>query len=214
VPEPPAECPSCGTPTVKPEEGVWTICPNRASCPGQLFQALKHFVSRGAMDIDGLGEERVLLFLREGLISNVADIYELSEDRLTALEGFGEVSARNLVVAIEASKERPFSRVLFGLGIQGIGFVNARALTQQFRTVDRLLEASAEEIERTPGIGPILASTIAETLAEERGVRLASVESPTMDRLARTTNKHSSNFYAEMLLKALSAADGDVGTTR
>ena len=168
VPRPPAECPSCGTPTVKPEDGVWTICPNRASCPGQLFQAVKHFVSRGAMDIEGLGEERALQFLRAELIRNVADIYELTPERIMELDGFGELSARNLVEAVEASKERPFSRVLFGLGIPGIGFVNARALTQQFRSMDRLIDASAEDIEQTPGIGPILADTIAQTLAEER----------------------------------------------
>src|SRR5690606_8155408 len=117
VPEPPKHCPSCGTETVKPEGGVWTICPNRASCPGQIFQAIKQFVSRGAMDIEGLGEERVLQLLRAGLISSVADIYGLTPEQLVELEGFGEVSAAKLVEAIEESKRRPFSRVLFGLGI-------------------------------------------------------------------------------------------------
>ena len=85
-PEPPAKCPACGTPTVKPEDGVWTICPNRAGCPGQVFQAVKHFV--GAMDIDGLGEENVRRFLSEGLIENMADIYDLTVERLAELEGF------------------------------------------------------------------------------------------------------------------------------
>lgn len=168
VPEPPSECPSCGTPTVKPEDGVWTICPNRASCPGQLFQAVKHFVHRGAMDIEGLGEERVLQLLEARLISSVADIYELREEQLVGLEGFGEISARNLLQAIEQSKERPFSRVLYGLGIPGIGFVNARALAQQFRSIDALLEADTERIVETPGIGPVLADTFVQTLAEER----------------------------------------------
>ncbi len=165
-PEPPANCPSCGTPTVKPEEGVWTICPNRASCPGQLFQAVKHFV--GAMDIDGLGEENVRRFLGEGLISNMADIYRLDEEALSALEGFGEISARNLVSAVDASRAQPFYRVLYGLGIPGIGYVNARALAQHMRTMDALLEADAERIEEVPGFGPILARTIAQTLAEDR----------------------------------------------
>jgi DNA ligase (NAD+) len=168
IPEPPARCPSCGTETVKPEGGVWTICPNRASCPGQLHQAVKHFVSRGAMDIEGLGEERALLFLREGLIRDVADIYELTPERLMEAEGFAELSARNLVDATAASRERPFHRVLYALGIPGIGAVNARALVDHFRSMDRLLAATPEEIERTPGIGPVLARTIAETLAEER----------------------------------------------
>ena len=166
VPKPPKKCPACGTPTIKPEDGVWTICPNRASCPGQLFQAVKHFV--GAMDIDGLGEENVRRFLTEGLISNTADIYELTTERLADLDGFGEVSARNLVEAIDASRQQPFFRVLYGLGIPGIGHVNARAITDHFRSMDPLLEASAEQIEEVPGIGPVLARTIAQTLDEER----------------------------------------------
>jgi DNA ligase (NAD+) len=167
-PKPPARCPACGTPTVKPEEGVWTICPNRASCPGQLFQAVKHFVSRGAMDIEGLGEENARRFLDERLIESVADIYELEGERLTGLDGFGEISAHNLLDAIEQSKERPFHRVLFALGIPGIGFVNARALTERFRSIDALMGASTEEIAETEGIGPVLADTIAQTLAEKR----------------------------------------------
>jgi DNA ligase (NAD+) len=167
VPSPPERCPACGTPTVKPEEGVWTICPNRAGCPGQLFQTVKQFVSRGAMDIEGLGEERVIQFLREGVIDGIAGVYELDAERLEGLEGFGELSARNLVEAIERSKRQPFHRVLFGLGIAGVGAVNARALASHFRTIDALLEASPEQIEAVPGIGPILADQIAATLSED-----------------------------------------------
>jgi len=172
VPVPPEHCPACGTATVKPEDGVWTICPNRASCPGQIFQSVKHFVQRGAMDIDGFGEKQAERFLSEGLISDVADVYELTSERLEALEGFGAVSAGNLVEAIERSKAQPFSRVLFALGIPGIGFVNARALADQFRSIDALLAADAEAIAQTAGIGPVLAATIAETLAEERTRKL------------------------------------------
>ncbi|MGI8585584.1 MAG: NAD-dependent DNA ligase LigA [Thermoleophilaceae bacterium] len=172
VPVPPEHCPACGTATVKPEDGVWTICPNRASCPGQIFQSVKHFVRRGAMDIDGFGEKQAERFLSEGLISDVADVYELTSERLEALEGFGAVSAGNLVEAIERSKAQPFSRVLFALGIPGIGFVNARALADQFRWIDALLAADAEAIAQTAGIGPVLAATIAETLAEERTRKL------------------------------------------
>jgi DNA ligase (NAD+) len=168
VPEPPDKCPACDTPTVKPEDGVWTICPNRASCPGQLFQAVKHFVSKGAMDIEGLGEENARRFLEEKLIENIADIYELDEERLTALDGFGQISARNLLNSIERSKEAPFFRVLYALGIPGIGYVNARALAGHFRTMDALMEADADAIVETPGIGPVLAETIVDTIAEER----------------------------------------------
>ncbi len=168
APAAPERCPSCGTPTIKPEDGVWTICPNRASCPGQLFQAVKHFVSKGAMDIEGLGEENARRFLDEGLIRSVADIYELDTERVSSLEGFGEISARNLIGAIEASKERTFHRVLYALGIPGIGYVNARALTEHFRSIDALMGAGAEQIAETPGIGPVLARTIEQTIAEER----------------------------------------------
>jgi DNA ligase (NAD+) len=166
VPGPPEKCPACGTPTVKPEGSAWSICPNRAGCPGQLFQAIKQFVSRGAMDIEGLGEERVLQLLREGVIDGIAGIYDLTEERLTGLERFAEISARNLVQSVERSKQQPFHRVLFGLGIAGVGGVNARNITGHFRTVDALLEATPEQIEEVPGIGPILAEQIAETLSE------------------------------------------------
>jgi DNA ligase (NAD+) len=166
VPEPPAKCPACGTPTVKPEGGVWTICPNRAGCPGQVFQAVKHFV--GAMDIDGLGEENARRFLDEGLIKDVSDIYDLTVERLIELERFGETSARNLVQAVEASKSQPFTLVLYALGIPGIGFVNARNLARRLRSMDALLAASEEELTAVEGVGPIMAATVHETLAEER----------------------------------------------
>ncbi|HEX8855988.1 MAG TPA: NAD-dependent DNA ligase LigA [Thermoleophilaceae bacterium] len=162
---PPEKCPACGTPTIKPEGGVWTICPNRENCPGQVLQAVKHFV--GAMDIDGFGEETAIRFLRDGVIDGIAGIYELDAEKLTALEGFGEISARNLLANIEASKQQPFNRVLYGLGIPGIGWVNARALASRFRSIDALMEADAEQIQETDGIGPVLAGTIEGTLKEE-----------------------------------------------
>jgi DNA ligase (NAD+) len=164
--EPPAVCPACDTPTIKPENGVWTICPNRAGCPGQVLQHVKHFV--GAMDIEGLGEQNVIRFLRDGLISDVADLYDLTVERLSELEGFGEVSASNLVRNIELSKEQPFFRVLYGLGIAGIGWVNARALAEQFGSMDALLVATPDQIVETPGIGSVLAEQIVETLEDDR----------------------------------------------
>jgi len=173
APAPPPKCPACGTPTVKPEGGVWTICPNRAGCPGQVFQHVKHFVSRGAMDIEGLGEERALQLLREGLIADVADIFDLTKERLVELEGFGELSAQALLDSIERSRrETPFFRVLYALGIPGIGYVNARALAAHFGSIDALMAASREEIEAVEGIGPVLAGTIEETLAEPRNREL------------------------------------------
>jgi DNA ligase (NAD+) len=165
-PRPPEKCPACGTPTVKPEGSVWTICPNRAGCPGQVFQAVKHFV--GAMDIDGLGEENVRRFLSEGLISDSADLYSLTADRLSQLEGFGEISANNLIQSLEASKAQPFERVLYGLGIPGVGYVNARNLARSLRSMEELMKATEDRLVEVEGIGPIMARTIEETLAEDR----------------------------------------------
>jgi DNA ligase (NAD+) len=164
-PKPPAKCPMCGTATVKPTESVWTICPNRRGCPGQTFQQVKHF--RGAMDIEGLGEKQAMRFLDEGLIGDPADIYDLTAERIQELEGFGEVSAQNLLREIEASKERPFGLVLYALGLPGIGYVNAQAIVEHFGSIDALLEADAEAIEEVEGIGPVLARQVQEELSDE-----------------------------------------------
>lgn len=162
---PPSKCPMCGTPTVKPEDSVWTICPNRRGCPGQTFQLVKHF--RGAMDIEGLGEKNAERFLVEGLIGDPADIYDLTVERIAGLEGFAEVSAQNLIREIERSKERPFGIVLYALGLPGIGYVNANALAEHFGSIDALLAADAEQITEVEGIGPVLAEQLTEELSEE-----------------------------------------------
>jgi DNA ligase (NAD+) len=167
LPHPPERCPFCNTPTFKPPESVFTKCPNR-DCPARAWQLLKHFVSRGAMDIDGLGEKQVALLQEKGLLKTAADFYRLREDQLLELEGFGELSAKNLIEAIEKSKERPFARVLFALGIEEVGEVTGRNLAQGFRDIDRLLEASAERIEEIPGIGEKMAQSIRSQLQEER----------------------------------------------
>ena len=171
-PKPPKECPACGTPTVKPEDSVFTICPNRRGCPGQRFQHVKQFA--GVMDIEGMGEKLALRFLEEGLISDVADVYDLTTKRLEELEGFGETSARNLIEAIEASKEQPFGLVLFALGLPGVGYVTAQALAEHFGTIDALVNASTEEIEEVEGVGPILAEQLHEEFAEEENLALIS----------------------------------------
>jgi DNA ligase (NAD+) len=171
-PRPPAKCPSCGTSTVKVEGEVFSRCPNRLGCPGQQWQLLKHFVSRGAMDIEGLGEERVSQLMNAGLVANPADLYGLTPERLMELEGFAEVSARNLVEAIAASRERPFARVLWALGIESVGEVNARNLAQRFRSIEALMAASPEEIAATPGVGPVVADIVAEALREDTMVEL------------------------------------------
>ena len=166
-PKPPKRCPACGTPTVKPEGAVFTICPNRSGCPGQSFQHVKHFVSKGAMDIDGLGEKQAMRFLEEGMIADVADIYELSEEQLVGAgwvrRGFGPQPAggdRRLTPA-------PFKRVLYALGLPGVGYVTAEALADHFGSIDALHEADPERIEEVEGVGPIMAVQIAESLADE-----------------------------------------------
>jgi len=166
-PKPPKECPQCGTPTIKPEDSVFTICPNRRGCPGQSFQHVKHFVSKGAMDIDGFGEKQASRFLAEGLIADVADIYDLTEEQLVSLDRFGETSARNLLAAIEGSKQRPFKRVLYALGLPGVGYVTAEALADHFGSIDALHEADPEAIEEVEGVGPIMAVQINESLTDE-----------------------------------------------
>jgi DNA ligase (NAD+) len=166
-PRPPAKCPFCDTPTIKPQDAVFTKCPNPL-CPGRAWQLLKHFVSRGAMDIEGLGEKQVAVLQERGLVTTAGDFYRLTEEQLLALDGFGEISARNLLAAIEASKERPFARVLFALGIEEVGEVTGRNIAQRFRDIDALLQASDEQIEQTPGVGKKMAASIRTQLDDER----------------------------------------------
>ncbi len=166
-PRPPARCPSCDTPTCKPEEGVFTMCPNRA-CPGREWQLLKHFVSRGAMDIDGLGEKQVHQLQRAGLVTTAADFYRLTPEQLLELDGYGEISANRIVENVAASRERPFGRVLFAIGLEEVGFVTGRNLAARFRTIDALLAATPEEILETSGVGPKMAERIREQLADEQ----------------------------------------------
>jgi DNA ligase (NAD+) len=170
-PRPPRKCPQCQTPTVKPEDSVFTICPNRSGCPGQASQHVKHFVSKGAMDIEGLGEELALNLLGQGMIEDVADIYDLREEELVGRKvgkkSFKEKSAQSLVAAIEISKERPFKRVLYALGLPGVGYVTAEALADHFGTIDALHEADPEAIEEVEGVGPIMAVQIAESITDD-----------------------------------------------
>jgi DNA ligase (NAD+) len=166
-PHPPKRCPFCDTPTIKPEGAVFTKCPNPV-CPGRAWQLLKHFVSRGAMDVDGLGEKQVAVLQERGMVRTAGDFYRLTEEQLVQLDGFGELSARNLLAALEASKERPFARVLFALGIEEVGEVTGRNLAQRFRSIDSLLAATPEQIEQTHGVGAKMAASIHEQLHDER----------------------------------------------
>ena len=172
-PRPPAKCPFCDTKTVKPKDGVFTKCPNR-DCPARAWQLLKHFVSQGAMDVEGLGEKQVALLQEHGLVGSAGDFYRLTEEQLQVLEGFGEISARHTLAALEESKRRPFARVLFALGIEEVGEVTGRNLAQRFRDIDALLDATPEEIEQTPGVGEKMAALIHHQLHDERMLALIS----------------------------------------
>jgi DNA ligase (NAD+) len=163
APGPPSRCPVCDTPTVKPEGAVFTKCPNR-DCAGRRWQLLTSFA--GVMDIDGLGEKLVTLFMDLGWVRTAGDFYRLSAEQIAEQPGFGEVSAAKLVAAIEESKREPFGRVLFAVGIEEIGSVTGRNIAQQFRTVDALLDATPEQIEETPGVGPKMAQVIHAQLAD------------------------------------------------
>jgi DNA ligase (NAD+) len=163
APRPPARCPVCDTPTIKDEGSVFTRCPNR-ECPGRRWQLLTSFA--GVMDIDGLGEKLVTLFMDLGWVTTAADFYRLAAEQIASQPGFGEVSAAKLVAAIEESKRQPFGRLLFAIGIEEIGYVTGRNIAQQFRSVDALLAASVEEIEQTPGVGPKMAQVIHSQLAD------------------------------------------------
>jgi len=167
----PARCPVCDTEAVRPTDEVMTYCPN-VSCPGRILEGIVHFASRGAMDIRGLGYERVQKLLDERLITNVADLYRLEPAQLEAVEGFAKKSAEQLVRAIETSKAQPLSRLLFALGIRHVGEGAAELLARRFGTMEALRGANAAAIGDVRGIGPTIAEAVAEFFAEPRNARL------------------------------------------
>ncbi|HBO28799.1 MAG TPA: DNA ligase (NAD(+)) LigA, partial [Leeuwenhoekiella sp.] len=139
-------CPECGTPLVRQEGEAQHYCPNDTGCPPQIIGRIQHFISRKAMDIEGLGGETVALLVNEGLIKNYADLYTLKKEQILPLERMAEKSADNLIKGIEASKQVPFERVLFGLGIRYVGETVARKLAKQFKNIDALAAATEETL--------------------------------------------------------------------
>jgi DNA ligase (NAD+) len=162
--EPPARCPACGTAAVRPPDEAMRYCPN-AACPGRIYEGIVHYASRGAMDIRGLGYERVRQLLDAGLINDVGDLYRLSVDRLVELDRFAEQSATQLVAAIEASKSRPLSALLFGLGIRHVGTTVAQLLARHFARLDDLARATTDEVAAVPGVGGTIAAAVVEFFA-------------------------------------------------
>jgi DNA ligase (NAD+) len=160
-------CPSCKTPVERPEGEALLYCPNSA-CPARIYWGLAHFVSRGAMDIRGLGERTIATLLERGMVRDVGDIYALTEEQLLTLEGFKAKSAQNLLAGIEASKQQGLARVLFGLGVRHVGEIAAQTLARHFGSMERLAAASTEEIEAVHTIGHTMAEALHSWMAEPR----------------------------------------------
>ena len=167
----PDECPSCEQPVTRPEGEAMSLCVN-SQCPAQLVRLLEHFVSRGAMDIEGLGVRQTTVLLQQGLIGDVADIYTLEQDKLLELERMGEKSVANLLAAIEASKGRPLARLLVALGIGHVGTEAAELLAAHFVSMDALMEADEERLVQIDSIGPKIASAVVAYFANESNRRV------------------------------------------
>ncbi len=167
----PERCPSCNSQVEHPHDEVMTYCPN-ISCPARILESIVHFAGRGAMDIRGLGYERVRALLDAKLIADVADLYELTPLQLMTLEGFAEKSAQQLVASIAASKEQPLSSLLFALGIRHVGAQGAKLLARHFGTMKALSQGSAAEIGEVRGMGPAITDAVAGFFAEPRNRKL------------------------------------------
>ena len=166
--EMPAECPACGTLVF--EEGPRTKCPNRFACPAQLQRRIEHFGARSSLDIEGLGEETAALFVREGLVGSLAELFDLRPEQLVEHEGFAEKSANALIEAIQSKKKPELARFLIALGIPEVGVTVARDLAQHFGTIEAIRGATAEQLEAVDGIGPKMSETITTFLEDGRNV--------------------------------------------
>ena len=216
-------CPECGAQLVRVEgEAAWR-CPNEIGCPPQIKGKIEHFVSRKAMNIDGLGEETIDLLFRQGLLKNIADIYDLKLEDIAAQERLGEKSAQNMLAGIEASKQVPWSRVLFALGIRMVGETTAKKIAKRYTSIDTLQWATAEQLCAIEDVGPQIAENIVKYFEDIRNLEILSrlrlaglqlegeaAEEPTSDKLAGlsivisgTFTQHSRDEY-----KALIEANG------
>jgi DNA ligase (NAD+) len=161
----PRRCPVCDRETVRDEGEAMHFCPN-ARCPGRRLEAIRHFASRGAMDIRGLGDQRVQQLVEAGLVKDVADLYDLTPEQLMQLEGFAQKSAAQLVAAIDASRGQPLSRLLFGLGIRHVGESVAELLAREFRSMDGLLAANEAQVAAVHGVGDVIARSLVDWFAD------------------------------------------------
>jgi len=165
----PTHCPSCGQPLVRLPGESDTYCTN-IDCPAQRVQRISHYASRGAMDIEGLGEERVLQLVSAGLLNDAADLYDVTAEQLAELDRFAALSAANLVAGIDASRSQPLSRLLVALGIRHVGPTGARAVARAFGTLSAIAAASVEQLAAVDGVGGIIAASLAEFLSADTNV--------------------------------------------
>ena len=163
----PERCPECDAPVVKDEDDAIHRCPN-PDCPAQFFELLKHFVSRGAMDIDGLGERWCRIFIDRGLVSDVSHVYHLKPEQLTELDRMGDKLASRILTNVEASKQRPLARILFALGILHVGAEVAELLAGRYAGIDDIAAAGIDELTEIDGIGPRIAESIVNYFTDER----------------------------------------------
>lgn len=162
-----SECPECHTPLERKEGEAQHYCPNVAGCTPQIVGRIQHYISRKAMDIDGLGGETVALLVKENLITNYADLYDLTKEQVIPLERMAEKSAENLVNGIEASKKIPFERVLYALGIRYVGETVAKKLAKHYKSIDALIDASSDDLVNVDEIGVKIAESVAHFFKEE-----------------------------------------------
>jgi DNA ligase (NAD+) len=168
----PKACPSCGTPLVRREGEAYRRCPNRRACPSQSIEWLFHFASRGAMDIEHLGYKTGMLLLDKGWVEDPTGIYSLTREQLAELPGFKERSIENLMTSIEGSKDRPVWRLLVALNIPHVGGHVAQVLARAFLSVDRLRQASVEDLNAVDGIGPEIAQSVSDWFHDDDNLAL------------------------------------------
>jgi DNA ligase (NAD+) len=169
----PAACPACAQPLIRPEGEAHNFCINPA-CPAQRQTRIEYFASRNAMDIEGMGESRVALFIEHGFIADPGDLYSIPWTEVAELEGFGQTSIDNLRAAIDASKDRPLANLLVGLGIRHLGPSGAEALAAGFGHLDAILAASADDMAALDGVGPTIATSVAQWFATDEASSLVA----------------------------------------
>ena len=193
-------CPECGTPLVRYEGEAKHYCPNQSGCRPQIIGRIIHFIRRKALDIEGLGEETVELLYDNGLVRTVADLYDLRAEQLAPLPRLGEKSAENIIRSIERSKQVPFPRVLFGLGIRFVGETTAKYLAEHFRSLDAVMHASREELVQADEVGERIADAIIEYFADEtnreiiRRLRAAGLQFEAAERHRESESLAGKNF--------------------